>query len=98
MTEEQINHKLRHVYGCRTEDINDPSREPEAALLAHLERGPCWLTHIFFAPRQNVARFRLILSGQIEQDPHGWRISKTCEKTAACDTMSAETGLTEPKE
>jgi hypothetical protein len=77
MTEEQINHKLRHVYGCRSEDINDPSREPEAALLAHLERGPCWLTHTFHSWRDTVARFRLLLSGQIEQDPHGWRLSNS---------------------
>ena len=76
MTEEQINHKLRHVYGCRFEDINDPSREPEAALLAQLEREPCWPTHIYSDPRQIVARFRLLLSGQIEQDPNGWRLSK----------------------
>jgi len=78
MTEEQVNHKLRVVYGCSSEDINDPSREPEAALLAHLEREPCWLTHIYSDPRQITARFRLILSGQIEQDPNGWRLSKTC--------------------
>ena len=76
MTEEQIDHALRQRYGCRNEDINDPSREPEAEILAHLERGPCWLTHIFFKPRQNVARFRLLLSGQIEQDPNGWRIKQ----------------------
>jgi hypothetical protein len=78
MTEEQINHKLRHVYGCRSEDINDPSREPEAEILARLELGPCWLTHIYYSQRAIVARYRLILSGQIEPDPHGWRISKTC--------------------
>ena len=77
MTEEQINHALRQRYGCRTEDIHDPSREPEALLLAHLEREPCWLTHIYSDPRQIVARYRLILSGQIEQDPHGWRLSNS---------------------
>jgi hypothetical protein len=81
MTEEQINHKLRHVYGCDRADINDPSREPEAAMLAHLEQGGRWLTHIYSDPRQIVARYRLILSGQIEPDPNGWRLSKTCSET-----------------
>jgi hypothetical protein len=98
MTEEQINHKLRHVYGCRSEDISDPGREPEQAILRELQIAPNWLTTWFHSPRDIVARFRLLLSGQIEKDPHGWRISKTCESVTDSGSLSAETGLTEPKE
>ena len=98
MTEEQINHKLRHVYGCRSEDINDPGREPEQAILFALETGNSWLTRFLRDDRDITARFRLLLSGQIEKDPNGWRISKTCQESRGSATLSAETGPTKPKE
>ena len=98
MTEEQINHKLRHVYGCRSEDINDPRREPEQAILDELQSGPSWLDEYMFHDRDKVARYRLILSGQIERDPNGWRISKTCQESRCSVNLSAETGPTKPKE
>ena len=98
MTEEQINHALRYWYGCRSEDINDPSREPEAAILDQLHDGPAFLPMAFMSARYVVARYRLLLSRQIEPDPNGWRISKTLQKQPDSATLSAETGLTEPKE
>ena len=76
MTEEQINHKLRVVYGCRSEDINDPRRHAELSILDTLSRGPSWLEFTHYSERLICARFRLILSGQIEKDPNGWRISR----------------------
>jgi hypothetical protein len=98
MTEEQINHALRQRYGCRSEDINDPRYHAELSILDALYRGPSWLEFTHYSERLICARFRLILSGQIEQDPNGWRLSKTCGETANCDTISAETGPTKPKE
>jgi len=77
MTEEQINHALRRRYGCPQDTIDDPDREPEQVILDELQAGPSRLDCLCACDRCNTARFRLILSGQIEQDSHGWRLSKT---------------------
>ena len=77
MTEEQINHALRQRYGCLQSDIDDESREPERLILDALQTGPCWLDSNNEYSRSITARFRLLLSGQIEKDPNGWRLSKT---------------------
>ena len=76
MTEEQINRALRTRYGCRQSDIDDPSRDPEQEILTELQAGPSWLDCLCACGRCITARHRLILSGQIEKDPNGWRIKQ----------------------
>lgn len=98
MTEEQINHALRRRYGFPQDTIDDPDREPEQVILDELQAGPSWLDCLCACGRCITARHRLLLSGQIEPDPHGWRLSKTCEKSDACGTLSAEASPTKPKE
>jgi len=75
MTEEQINHALRRRYGFPQDTIDDPDREPEQVILDELQAGPSWLDCLCACGRCITARHRLLLSGQIEQDPHGWRLS-----------------------
>jgi hypothetical protein len=77
MAEEQINHALRRRYGCPQDTIDDPDREPEQVILDELQAGPSWLDCLCACGRCITARHRLLLSGQIEPDPHGWRLSKT---------------------